>query len=156
MGERNTSMTQQAEYIDTTPSTEDRPPAPAKELPFGETPELQEQPPPAPEELPLEETPELQVPPAPPPPPGVDLEAADIGGQHPEAASTARNVPVAASASFSVPIGQPPLGVGGRRRGPHMGARTRHSLRERQNTVVKLRQCRCCASDEDAYLAHGF
>eukprot|EP00931_Biecheleriopsis_adriatica_P045990 TRINITY_DN26378_c0_g1_i2.p2 TRINITY_DN26378_c0_g1~~TRINITY_DN26378_c0_g1_i2.p2 ORF type:complete len:138 (+),score=40.09 TRINITY_DN26378_c0_g1_i2:20-433(+) len=43
--------------------------------------------------------------------------------------------------------------VGGRR--PRPGARTRHSIREKGSTLIKLRSCRCCADDDAAAFAHS-
>ncbi|CAE8707055.1 unnamed protein product [Polarella glacialis] len=44
-------------------------------------------------------------------------------------------------------------GMGGRR--PKPSARTRHSIREKGSTLIKLRACRCCGDDEAAAFAHA-
>eukprot|EP00435_Cladocopium_sp_Y103_P046508 s1226_g13.t1 len=41
------------------------------------------------------------------------------------------------------------------RKGMRPGARTRHSIREKGSTMIKLRSCRCCADDEAAAFAHS-
>ncbi|CAJ1412366.1 unnamed protein product [Effrenium voratum] len=35
------------------------------------------------------------------------------------------------------------------------GARTRHSIREKGSSLIKLRSCRCCADDETAAFSHS-
>mmetsp|Transcript_98188 Transcript_98188/g.161670 ORF Transcript_98188/g.161670 Transcript_98188/m.161670 type:complete len:173 (-) Transcript_98188:59-577(-) len=48
-------------------------------------------------------------------------------------------------------------GMGGRRPRPRVGARTRHSIRERGSTLIKLKSCKCCNDDErDAFCKEPF
>ncbi|CAL1144572.1 unnamed protein product [Cladocopium goreaui] len=53
-------------------------------------------------------------------------------------------------------VADPPKAVSARaRKGMRPGARTRHSIREKGSTMIKLRSCRCCADDEAAAFAHS-